>query len=152
MTQSSECWVSLSLSLDNAPPACANDESKAPPVTNDEPEAALPIYESSRNGGLGVVISGSPGIGKSIYGLLLIAWLRTLNYAVYYENHAFAPGRFLFVNGKICSSLPADCDAVYVCDPRLSDKPEMSPVYFSIFCSSPRSDRLGDVSKDTCMK
>ena len=36
----------------------------------------------------GVIVSGSPGIGKSVFGVLLIAWFQQAGIPVLYKNQA----------------------------------------------------------------
>lgn len=118
---------------------------------------------SSANAGLnsiapsarsGMVISGSPGIGKSIFGLLLIPLLQHIGRPVVYHNEFHGLPALFIKDSQVqwdfdvyasIDTLPID--TVFVRDPAWNSNLVCNPAFYTIFCCSPRAERSADVHK-----
>ena len=117
------------------------------------PVAFQDIYSKNK----GVIISGSPGIGKSIFGLILVALLQkqATPIPVFYQRLAAKQPSILFHNHAVIFAPPDEDippNAVYIIDPTRNADLQPVPNHYCIVLASPRGDRFGDFQKHSQIK
>ncbi len=134
------------------------EDAQSPPVPSST-SAFEPIFSKDR----GVIISGSPGIGKSIFGLLLVPLFQQQDppVSVVYQrwtstmpfSNSSAPS-ILFENKQaIFGPKRIPPNAIYVIDSPQKSSAKPIQGHYCIVVTSPRADRLGsDLTKHSHLK